>query len=289
MKKMYLLMLLLATLVQAAFAEPLRLNVMSFNIRYDSSEDGENNWQYRKDIVAQTIMSCDADVVGTQEVLHSQLNDLKARLPDYTSIGVGRLDGIEQGEYSAILYKNARFSAVKSGWFWLSETPEKAGSKGWDGACERIATWAILQDRGTQRQFFVINTHLDHVGQMARREGVALLLKRTGELSRGLPIIMTGDFNATPESAVIQLVTAADEPNHLGHTKDAAQETTGTGWTFHGFGRVPENERSFIDYVFVSQGIKVLKHSVIPEKAGGKFISDHSAVAAQIAIVQTGT
>lgn len=260
----------------------VELNIMSFNVRYDNPADSLNNWQYRKNVAAQIIKEQNADIVGTQEVLINQLNDLKSRLSDYNTVGVGRTDGKEEGEHCAILYKKTRFNEIKSGNFWLSETPDIAGSKGWDGACERIATWVILEDIKSKKQFFAINTHLDHIGKQARTEGVTLLLKEAKVLSAGLPIIMTGDFNATPDSEVIKHVVESSNPNHLIHTKDIANTKSDQSWTFHDFGRIPVERRTFIDYIFVSPEINVITHSVMPEKLEGVFISDHSAVAALI-------
>jgi len=284
MKNILYLFSILFLFASCKESKPIELNVMSFNIRYDNPEDSLNNWQYRKDVAVQTIKDQHADIVGTQEVLVNQLNDLKAGLPNYSSIGVGRQDGMEQGEYSAILYRKDRLKEVESGYFWLSETPEVAGSKGWDGACERIATWAVLEDIASKKQFFFINTHLDHVGKVARQEGVTLLLDREVALSKGLPVIMTGDFNATPDSDVIKHVTDASDPNHLAHAKNIALEKSGADWTFHGFGRVPLKKRSFIDYIFVKPDTKVLKHAVLPEEVNGTFISDHAVVTARIEI-----
>lgn len=284
MKKIFYLFAIVLLLASCKENKPLDLNVMTFNVRLDTPYDSLNSWPYRKDVATQTIRSHNADIVGTQEVLANQLNDLKMGLPDYNSIGVGRQDGKELGEYCAILYKKNRFKELHSGNFWLSETPEIAGSKGWDAACERVATWAVLEDLNSKKQFFVINTHLDHMGQVARREGVTLLLDTIVKLSAGLPVILTGDFNATPESDVIKHVADTSNPNHLVHTKDIASDKSGTDWTFHGFGKVPMEEREFIDYIFVKPGTKVLKHTVLPEKSGDIFITDHSVVTAQIEI-----
>ncbi|MDR1416779.1 MAG: endonuclease/exonuclease/phosphatase family protein, partial [Prevotellaceae bacterium] len=207
-KTHYLAYLILLAGLFSCTSKPLPLNVMTFNIRYDNPSDSLNSWQYRKDVAAAMIKAYDVDLLGTQEVLANQLSDLKERLPQYATIGVGRTDGKEAGEYAAIFYKKDKFKEERSGYFWLSETPELAGSKGWDGACERIATWAVLKEKRSGKRLFFINTHLDHVGQVARREGVELLLERAKALSEGLPIIITGDFNAPPESEVIQQVLA---------------------------------------------------------------------------------
>lgn len=182
MKKIAFLSLLIlgasCSQVKQQPTKPAPINVMSFNIRYDNPEDSLDNWKFRKDRAANAVRFYDVDVLGTQEVLHNQLEDLKQRLPEYGVVGVGREDGKEKGEYSALWYKKNRFDLLDSGYFWLSETPEVPGSKGWDGACERIASWAKLKDKTSGKEFFALNTHLDHVGVVARREGISLMLDR---------------------------------------------------------------------------------------------------------------
>ena len=282
MKKIYLMILpFLAAACgqggqQAATQTDEPVNVMTFNVRYDNPDDSLNNWKYRKDRVANAIRFYDADIVGTQEVLHNQMEDLRQRLPGYESIGVGREDGKEAGEYSALWYRADRFTAKESGWFWLSETPEVAGSKGWDGACERIATWAKLQDKLTGKELFVMNTHLDHVGVAARREGVKLVLDKIQELGGDLPVILTGDFNAEPESDVIKQVTDTADPEHLTDARTVADLVYGPNWTFHDFGSIPYEHRERIDYIFVKNGLEVLKYGILAETEGNAYLSDHA-------------
>lgn len=283
MKKITLLLfpLLLVSCGQGKQTMPAvqeSMNVMSFNIRYDNPGDSLNNWQYRKERAANAIRFYDADIVGTQEVLHNQLQDLQQRLPEYGVIGVGREDGKEKGEYSALWYKKTRFEVIDSGTFWLSETPEVAGSKGWDGACERVASWAKLQDRRSGKEYFALNTHLDHVGVTARREGISLILDRVKELSNGAPIVVTGDFNSTPESDVIKHITNPADPGHLTDAREVSALVYGPSWSFHDFGSIPYEQRPLIDYVFVGNGLKVVKYGVLAETENNSFLSDHAPV-----------
>ena len=250
------------------------INVMTFNVRYDNPYDSLNNWKYRKDRVANAILFYDADIAGTQEVLHNQLQDLQQRLTGYEVLGVGREDGKEQGEYSALWYKRDRFDLKDSGYFWISETPEVPGVKGWDAACERIATWAKLEDKLTGRHLFVLNTHLDHEGIQARREGVTLLLNKIEELSEGLPVIVTGDFNSDPNSEVITHMTSGT----LKDTRKASPIVYGPDWSFHNFGRVPMDERTRIDYIFINEGLKATRYGVLAEQDNNEFLSDHAPV-----------
>jgi endonuclease/exonuclease/phosphatase family metal-dependent hydrolase len=269
-------------LLSSCKSTQLELNVMTFNIRLDTSSDSLNGWMYRKDVAARIIKNQDADIVGTQEVFINQLNDLKSRLPEYGSLGVARTDGKEKGEFSAILYKKDRFKVIDSGTFWLSETPEVPGVKGWDAACERIATWGILEDIKSGKQFFAMNTHLDHIGKIAQSEGVNLILDRIGKLNKGLSVILTGDFNIRPDNPAIGRVIDKSNPNHLVHTKEVAETQSGLQGTYHAYGRIPEERRSFIDYIFVNESTKVFSHNVIPEKLDEVYISDHAPVVAKI-------
>lgn len=261
-----------------------RLQVMSYNIRYNNPEDGENQWTYRKDFAANLIKFYDADIFGAQEVLHDQLTDLADRLPSYAYIGVGREDGKTKGEYAPIFYKKDRFSVVKSGNFWLAEDINAVGKKGWDAACERVATWGIFKDKETGKEFFFLNTHLDHMGKIARHEGASLVLKQVQQLAGGLPVFVTGDFNAVPTDEPIQVLTDPKDPRHLTHSRPIAAFTYGPEWTFHDFGKIPYAEREWIDYIFVKGNIQVLKHGVLTDTLNHLYPSDHCPVIATVEI-----
>ncbi|MDR0995368.1 MAG: endonuclease/exonuclease/phosphatase family protein [Tannerella sp.] len=280
--KQFVCACLLAFALASCSNKPVDLNVMSFNIRYDNPADSLNNWKYRKDVAAQAVKMNDVDLLGTQEVLVNQLNDLKARLPEYTALGVGRDDGKTAGEYSAIFYKTKRFENLKSGTFWLSATPDVAGSKGWDGGCRRIATWAVLKDKATGRDFFYINTHLDNVGKIARKEGVTVLLKRAKLYAGGRPIIITGDFNSTPQSEVYAHVTS---DGIYRDSRIVAKTVLGNAkGTFHDFGKIPPEKREFIDYVFVTKQFQVDTFRVLPEKIDTTYLSDHCPILANLTL-----
>lgn len=279
-----LLALIASTLFCACGEKEIKVNVMSFNIRMDNPEDSLNNWKYRKDVAAQIIKDQNIDIVGTQEVLYNQLQDLLERLPDYNYVGVGREDGKQKGEYAALFYKKERFEEEDSGTFWLSETPDVAGSKGWDGACERVASWAVLKDKETGKKIFAINTHLDHVGETARQKGVTLLIDRAKQLSNGLPVIITGDFNAERESGVIKHALDPNNSMQLFDSYAIASTTDNAKWTFHDFGKLPEEERPYIDYIFVNESVIVDEYKVMDEKLNDIYLSDHCPIVAKLTI-----
>lgn len=257
---------------------PVQLNLMTFNIRYDNPADSANNWKYRREFAAQMITQKEVDVMGTQEVLNNQLTDLLGLLPQFAYVGVGRKDGKTAGEYSAVFYKKERFDLLASGTFWLSENPAAVGMKGWDAAIERIVTWVVLKEKATGREFAFINTHFDHIGQVARRESAKLLLSKVDEIAKGRPVFVSGDLNATPDSEVVQILVNPNTANHLTNSREITTNITGPAWTFHGFGAVPEESRSIIDYIFVKNKVSVQQLSVISEMQGKVYLSDHNPV-----------
>lgn len=276
------LIYLLAAAAFTACGSATSLSVMTFNMRYDNPEDGQNNWRFRRERVAEVIKAQDVDVLGTQELLSNQFDDLSGLLTEYQGVGVGRLDGAESGEYCAVFFRKDRFTLLDSGTFWLSETPEVVGSLGWDGACERIATWVVLRDRDG-RELFFIDTHLDHVGQVARDEGVSLLMKRIETLSGGRPVILTGDFNSEPGSSVVAHV---QKDGVLRDAKAIAAQRSGTDWSFSDFGQIPEAERPLLDYIFVSGDIEAVRYEVLPDTFDGGYVSDHAPVMAVVKIAK---
>ena len=278
MKKLLILPSILIMMTVVTNAQKLRLNVLTFNIRYDNPGDSLNNWKYRKNFAARMIVNYDIDVFGTQEVLNNQLNDILSLLPAYSYAGVGRLDGKTAGEYSAVFYKKEKFNLLDSGTFWLSENPSVVGVKGWDAACERIVTWVVLQDKETLKKFAFINTHFDHIGPVARRESSKLLLSKVDEIAKGVPLFVTGDFNSTPQSEVITILTDKSLPNHLIDSRTVAPLIDGPSWTFHGFGKVPLEKRELIDFIFIKNGVTAEKVLVIADKLDNVYLSDHNPV-----------
>lgn len=260
------------------------LNVMSFNIRLNTASDSLNAWPYRKDKVASQILFHDVHLLGVQEALHDQMMDLQARLPQFKYTGGGRDDGREKGEYSALFYDSTRLQLLKTGMFWLSETPDIPGSKSWDAAITRMVTWARFRDRRTKKVFYAFNTHFDHVGQVARRESARIILRKVQELAGNTPAIITGDFNARPTDEPIQVILNPNEPLRLKDAK-AISETGhyGPTGTFNAFRNKETNDEP-IDYIFLRGNWKVKKHATISQTWGGRFASDHFAVMAVLSL-----
>lgn len=256
------------------------LAVMSFNIRLDAASDSINNWRYRKDNVYRMIGYYDPDLLGMQEVCSNQMEDLKHGLPDYTALGVGRDDGKQGGEFSPVFFKTSRFKLISHGDFALSEHPEVFGVRGWDATYNRIATWAVLRDKASGRKLLYLNTHLDSDGKEARRESARLVLHKLKEIAQGIAVIVTGDFNGTPDEEPILIM----EQGGMKNSVKAASVVYGPTWSYHDFYRIPVKERPLFDYVFVTQGIKVCRYRVIGDKPDDGFLSDHCPVIVDLTI-----
>lgn len=253
------------------------LNWATFNIRYDNPQDGMNNWKYRKDSVASFIKHQELDIIGMQEVLDNQLNDLKDRLPEYDVVGVGREDGAKKGEYAPLFIKKSKFEIMDSNTFWLSQYPDSVGFIGWDGACTRIATWAKLKDKNNGKIFMAVNTHFDHVGVEARKNAALLIIEKIKEIVGDKPAVLTGDFNVNSSSDAYTTITTNAFVLKDAYTE--AVEKSGVNYTFHDFGRIPQNECEMIDFIFVTPQIKV-NSIYIPqepeEEKDAVFMSDHN-------------
>jgi endonuclease/exonuclease/phosphatase family metal-dependent hydrolase len=172
------------------------LFVGSYNIRYHNNGDDRkgNVWTTRCKVICDQVNFEDPDIFGAQEVLHAQLDDMLGALDGYDYIGVGRDNGKKKGEYAAIFYKKDRIKLLNNGNFWLNETPEKP-KLGWDAACIRICSWGEFEQAATGFRFYYFNLHMDHVGVVARREAAKLVVKKIGQIAKGAPVVLTGDFN----------------------------------------------------------------------------------------------
>jgi endonuclease/exonuclease/phosphatase family metal-dependent hydrolase len=257
--------------------EPVR--VMSFNIRYGTAPDGENAWPHRKDFVVKVIDEHQPDLLGLQEALRDQIEYISDELPEYHRIGVGReADG--GGEYSAILYRASRFDVADAGTFWLSDTPEVPGSKSWKNNLPRICTWVRLIDSASDQRLLFFNTHWDHQSPEARLNSGELLGRRVGELAGdGTPAIVTGDFNAVPQSPAF---TALLGTGQLMDTFAAVHPDETSVGTFNGFGRAPNSAK--IDGVLVTDHWRVEEAEIVRTQDDGRFPSDHFPVTATISL-----
>ena len=267
MKRIVVILLLLLGAVAVSAQE---MKVVSFNIRYNSwnNIDGENGWPHRKAAVAKMINEEKPAAIGLQEALIDQLQYLDSCLPAYKRIGVGRDDGREAGEFMAIYYDTAQLELLSSQTLWLSETPD-VPSKGWDAACYRTATVAQFLDRQSHREFYYVNTHLDHVGKTARAEGVKLIasLFTPSKSAMIVPVIVGGDMNSTIlDRALLPFDVVGLKP-----ARELAPITSHKD-TYTGFGK---DKPSLIDHFFVRGDIEVVQFRTLDGDYGVPYISDH--------------
>lgn len=260
------------------------ISVMSFNIRLNTVSDSLNAWPYRKEKLSSQVLYHAPQVLGVQEALPDQMNDLRASLKQYRSIGGGRDNGKDKGEASAIFYDTTQLTALQSGMLWLSETPAVAGSKGWDAALPRVITWAKFRHKKSGKQFVAFNTHFDHMGKVARRESAYMVLKTVKEIAGKLPAFFTGDFNATPDDEPIQVIMDKNNPLHLTDAKAVSVKPHyGPTGTFNAF-KNKETSNQPIDYIFIKGNWQVKNHATISQTWEGRFASDHFAVLALLSL-----
>ncbi len=276
MKKILLLIIAAVMVLPHAFAskkdENPELKVMSYNIRMGSANDGTNSWNFRFAATYEMLMDQSPDVFGVQEAFDYQVFYIE-EMCGYESVGVGRDDGRKKGEHMSIFWNKKTVSMLKWGTFWLSDTPDKP-SKGWDAACMRTATWALMKCRKTGSKFYFINTHLDHRGTEAQKNGLKLVVEKITELNTdNYPVVLTGDFNIKPDNkALVELDSKMQSARKVAVKSD-------NNATFNGWGKSSD----IIDYIYISGFSSCSEYQTVTKKYNDrKFISDHYPIVARL-------
>ena len=249
----------------------------TFNLRYDNPRDTGNLWKDRAPVAAALVRFHQFDIVGTQEGLRNQLDDLQNALPEYAHYGVGRDDGKSKGEHSAIFYKKEKYNVIDSGDFWLSEHPEKPGW-GWDAKHNRICSWVKLKEKKGKKSFFVFNVHYDHQGVQARTESSKLILQKIQQIAGKSPVILMGDFNGNHQSEWYNSI------NKSGWMSDAllqAKDPYLNNGSFNSF-KTNNPSKDIIDHIFISKDFKVTRFGILTDTYHGKFPSDHYPVLTEV-------
>ncbi|MDQ0639928.1 endonuclease/exonuclease/phosphatase family metal-dependent hydrolase [Pedobacter sp. W3I1] len=272
-------LLLAATLLSftTLMVKAQQITVGTFNIRYDNPADSGNLWVNRAPVVSSLIRFHNFDVLGIQEGLKNQLDDISNALPEYARYGKGRDDGKDGGEHSAIFYRKDRFNLLKSGDFWLSETPDQPG-KGWDATCcNRICSWVFLEDVQTKKKFYTFNVHYDHQGGIARKESSKLILKKIAEIAGAAPALLTGDLNGGRDSEWYQSIATSGV---LSDVYSKVKFPYANNSSSNGF-RTPRGQ-SVIDHIFMSKQFTATRWGILTDTYFGKFPSDHFPVLAEV-------
>ncbi|GJM30876.1 MAG: endonuclease [Cyclobacteriaceae bacterium] len=276
MKRKLVLTFALSLLLVTAWGQSF--TIMTYNIRYDNPKDGPDAWEHRKQDMVAFISSGNPMIFGIQEGLFHQVDFLDSNLELYDYTGVGRDDGEKAGEFSAIFYQPAKFELLESGTFWLSETPDQV-SVGWDASMERICSFGLFREKGTGKTLWVFNTHFDHRGPLARKNSAKLITEKISEINKDKhPLVLMGDFNATPEEDPIQILSAFLEDG----LENSEQPLSGAEGTNIGFRGKQEVRR--IDYIFI-EDITVENYAhPEPKTRQGRNLSDHLPVTANISL-----
>jgi len=264
MKKLIIPALVLCALL-CSCGRDAALVVMSYNVRTSAKDDGENSWQNRRSATPAMLRSVRPDVFGVQEAMPDQIAYILETSPRYACYGIGRNDGSE-GERMSVFYNTRRVELLDCGTWWLSETPD-VPSVGWDAKYPRTATWALLKDRRCGKRFYFVNTHLDHKGVNARREGLSMIVDKVRGMNPDIPLVLVGDFNVEPDDPCLQALEG-----RMLSARETAAETEDEP-SFNGFRR-PASKT--IDYIYYSGFACAAAFRVVSESFDGKpFISDH--------------
>jgi endonuclease/exonuclease/phosphatase family metal-dependent hydrolase len=262
------------------------VRVMSFNVRYGTAKDGEDHWDKRKEMLAGVIRAYGPDLLGTQETLAFQRDFLTKELKGYGAWGAGRDDGKEMGEMAALFWRESRFEKIDGGHFWMSETPDKPGVKGWDAALPRVSSWVRLKDKRdpSAKPILYLNTHLDHRGRKARTESARLIRERIDQLGKGCSVVVTGDFNAAEgsEPYLALFGKRGDQPATVVDTYRVKHPTRGKEeGTANGF-KASATHGARIDWVGCSRDWKVEGAGIDRTTKGGRTPSDHFPVTSEL-------
>ena len=276
----FILLLAISALGAQAAQPALTLNLVTFNIRMQTEDDGPNEWKHRSDFLYETVREMAPDVMGVQEAFVSQLKDMAHALPGYAYVGVGRDDGKEEGEHAAVFYKKDRFIMKAEGTFWLSDTPHVVASNTWEAACNRVCTWIQLTDKDTQRTFSVYNAHYDHKSEKARQNSPRVILEQMlANQHDKEPLILMGDFNSGPASPQMLYLLDGKAPLTFQNTlpADPSEESA----TFHGFKGHTKGQQ--IDYVLIAgSNHRVETSEIVRTHQGERYPSDHYPVLARV-------
>ncbi|MCF8414150.1 MAG: endonuclease/exonuclease/phosphatase family protein [Melioribacteraceae bacterium] len=277
MKKVFFTTMLSFLLVSCNSHVNETYQIISFNIRYGSADDGDNSWEFRKSILFEYLKSRNGDIIGAQEVLDFQIDEILEQLPNMDFVGVGREDGISTGEYSPIFYNKNKFKLMDGNTFWFSDTPDVVASKSWGNNYTRICTWAKFKMPEGGESIFVFNVHLDHESQNSREKSVDLLITKISEIAGVNPVIITGDFNAGESNPAI-----LNMKNNFVDTYRIKNPKTEVVGTFNEW--IGEDSREKLDYVFVNNRLSVAEAAINKFNRNGKYPSDHFPVSASVKI-----
>jgi endonuclease/exonuclease/phosphatase family metal-dependent hydrolase len=257
-----------------AFQGFTQTKVCTFNIRFENPNDGVHQWENRKSAALNFIKIEQPDVIGMQEVLHSQIEFFNEFLPSYQKVGVARDDGKMKGEYSPLYYNKQVYELIDSGTFWLSPEP-KIPAKAWDAALPRICSWAKLKNNESEEEILFLNTHFDHVGKEARKNSVDVILSKIKEMGADNKVILMGDFNLEPDTEPIQKIIDSNLQDSFN-----SELRLGTVGTYNAF-QIGKNYDRRIDYIF-QNGFEVINYTTYSLRVNDTFLSDHFPVLVEL-------